>query len=444
MFAVAVAGVIAANACAPAPTSTPTSAPAGAPASAPTGAAAAAPAAGGSPVTLKFSTWGNEQHLKLLQSIADSYKSKSPKVSVEFQTIPFSDYLQKMTVQFAGGDAPDIGWVAERMAPQFIDSGALVDLAPSIKSDTAFKLEDVSKGAVDFWTRGEKIYGLPFSTPPMVIFYNKDLFQKAGLQTPEELEKAGLWSWDEYAKAAKMISEKASTGGDKVYGSLFIRNNDWKDWSGILGVLYPYGGKVLNDNGTYAMNSPEAVQSLNLYQDLLKSGAHPRAGEQIVFEGGKVGLFHDVMSYVSKARTITDFQWGMAPMPKGPAGRAPMLGMAGYSVFSKGKNQPAAVDFAKYIASTDAMGKTSQYFVPPRQSVLNSPAFLTDLAPGPQVLKTAVVDQMPQGKPAPSHLKWQEIDTVIRTRLDAFYAASATSQQTVEAIGKDLEPILKK
>lgn len=421
--------------------------PAAAPAPAPPGAAGAgqaAQSAAGGPVTLRFSTWGNEQHLKLLQGIADSYRARNPNVTVEFQSIPFSDYLQKITVQFAGGDAPDLGWVAERMAPQFIESGALVDLAASVKSDTAFKLDDMSKGAVDFWTRGGTIYGLPFSTPPMVIFYNKALFQQAGLQTPEDLEKADKWTWEEYARAAKAISEKARSGGEKVYGSLFVRNNDWKDWSGILGVLYPYGGKVLNDDGTYAMNSPQAVQALTLYQDLIKSGAHPRAGEQIVFEGGKVGLFHDVMSYLSKARTVTDFQWGIAPMPKGPTGRAPMLGMAGYSVFSKGKNAPAAIDFAKYIAGPEAMGQTAQFFVPPRQSVLNSPVFLTDAAPGPQALKTAVVDQMPQGKPAPSHLKWQEIDTVIRTRFDAFYAGTATPQQTVEAIGKDLEPILKK
>lgn len=431
LIVLALIGSLIAAACVPA--ASPSPAPSGA-ASAPTG-----------PVTLKFSTWGNEQHLKLLQDIATSYKAKQPNVTVEFLSIPFTDYLQKLTVQQAGGDSPDLGWVAERMAPQFIESGSLVDLAPAVKGDAAFKLDDISKGAVGFWTRGEKLYGLPFSTPPMVIFYNKTLFQKAGVKTPEELEAAGTWTWDEYAKSARAISEKAGSGGDKVYGSLFIRNNDWKDWSGILGVLYPYGGQVLTDDGKYAMNSPQAVKALDLYQDLIKSGAHPKAGEQIVFEGGKVGLFHDVMSYVSKARGIKDFEWGMAPMPKGPEGRAPMLGMAGYSVFTKGKNQAAAIDFARYIASSEAMGETSTFFVPPRQSVLNSPAFLKpDQSPGPQVLKTAVVDQMPLGRPAPSHLKWQEVDTAIRTRLDAFYAGSASSQQTVEAIGKDLEPILKK
>jgi hypothetical protein len=60
------------------------------------------------------------------------------------------------------------------------------------------------------------------------------------------------------------------------------------------------------------------------------------------------------------------------------------------------------------------------------------------------VLKATVVDQMPLAKAAPAHAKWVEIDTVVRNRLDTFYGGSATGQQTVEGIGKDLEPILGK
>jgi multiple sugar transport system substrate-binding protein len=405
--------------------------------------AAAKPA--GEPVTLRFSTWGNDQHVALLQQLTAKYTARNPNVTVEVLSIPASDYQQKLTVQFAGGDAPDVGWVAERMAPQFIDSNALVDMAAPIKTDAGFNVADFSPGAMGFWTRGERIYGLPFSTPPSIVFFNRTLFMKAGIPAPDELEKQGKWTWDEYARSAKTIAEKASSGGDRTYGALLVRNNDWKDWSGIYALLYAYGAQVLTPDGKYAMNTPEAARALDLYQDLIKSGAHPKAGEQIVFEGGKVGLFHDVMSYLSKARTIKDFEWGMVAMPKGPAGRVPMLGMAGYSVFRTSKNQAAAIEFAKYMASTEAMNDTSAFFTPPRQSVLNSPVFLKpDGVPAPDVLKATVVDQMPLAKAAPAHAKWVEIDTVVRNRLDTFYAGGATGQQTVEGIGKDLEPILGK
>ena len=71
---------------------------------------------------------------------------------------------------------------------------------------------------------------------------------------------------------------------------------------------------------------------------MFKDSSHPKAGEQVSFDSGKIGMFFDVYSYVSAARNVKDFKWDIAPLPEGSEGRYPMLGQAGYGLFKDSKH----------------------------------------------------------------------------------------------------------
>ncbi|MET0744455.1 MAG: extracellular solute-binding protein, partial [Microvirga sp.] len=137
---------------------------------------------------LRFTVWtGNEAHLKMLNGFAESFKAKHPDVTVKYETIPPGDYTQKLTFQLAGGNPPDIGWMMEDAAPTFEAAGVLQDLAPVLNKAAGYDFADFSKPALGLWMVGDKVYGVPFSTSPFVIFYNQDMFDKAGLDNPNVL-----------------------------------------------------------------------------------------------------------------------------------------------------------------------------------------------------------------------------------------------------------------
>ena len=91
-----------------------------------------------------------------------------------------------MSVLAAGQELPDIAWVSERMVPQFMANDILADVT-DIVQDEAFDIDDIIPSTLELFRQDDKLYGLPFSTPPSVVFYNEDLFKQAGLSTPNEL-----------------------------------------------------------------------------------------------------------------------------------------------------------------------------------------------------------------------------------------------------------------
>ncbi|GED33681.1 ABC transporter substrate-binding protein [Brevibacillus centrosporus] len=394
------------------------------------------------PVELSFLTWGNQAHLDLYQKLIDKFTQTHPNIKVKLESVPFPDYQQKVTVLAAGQELPDIGWVSERMVPQFMANGILEDVT-DLNSDANFKMDDFIPSTLALFQKDEKLYGIPFSTPPSVMFYNKDLIEKAGLKSPNDLAKEGKWTWEEFEKTAKAIT--SGTGASKIYGANFFR--DWKTWILLSSYSWSNGSGPFNKEMTqFTWNDQYGTETLSMLQRMMfTDGSHPKAGEQVSFESGKIGMFFDVYSYVSKARTIKDFKWDIAPMPSGSQGSAPMLGQAGYSIFKGTKHLQETKEFLKFIASEEGVQATSAYFVPPRTSVLNSDLFLKQPDnPDPAHIKQAVIDEMPKAHFQPGHVEWQKIDNTILAGFDQLFGQTAQPQDIMKSLEEKINPILKK
>jgi multiple sugar transport system substrate-binding protein len=391
-------------------------------------------------VKLQFSIWGNDVQKAMYEELAKEFKSEYPHVDVEVMMIPFADYQQKLSIMLASKTAPDIGWLAERMIPQFLESGQLIDISESVTGDAAYDFADIYPSTLELFTKGDELYGIPFSTPPILMYFNKNLFEGKGLKTPSELYAEGNWNYEEFLKASKAIADPSQG----VYGVRLVR--DWKNWSdGLLPLIWSHGAEVFNAEGTsFTLNSPQGQEALQLYSDMLfKDNVHPKPGDEIAFDSGKIGMYTDRYSYVSKARPITDFEWDIAPMPEGMSGRGTSLGYAGYSVFET-EHPEEATAFLKFVTNAQSMGVTSQFFVPSRKSVLESDVFLK-AAPKPSAesIQVAVLDQMSDARIAPGHKNWQQIDVKIQTLLDYLYTQSETVQDVLARMEAEVNPLLK-
>lgn len=394
------------------------------------------------PVEIKFMTWGNQAHVDLLNKLADKFKQSHTNITVKIESVPFPDYQQKMTVLAAGKELPDIGWAAERMVPQFMSNGILEDVSDVMK-DPSFKSDDIIPSTLELFKKGDQLYGLPFSTPPAVMFYNIDLFDKAGLKSPNDLAKEGKWTWEEFEKAAKVIS--SGSGSTRVYGANFFR--DWKTWILLSSYSWSNGSSPFDKDMTkFTWNDKYGIETLKMLQRMMFTDAsHPKAGEQVSFESGKIGMFFDVYSYVSKARTIKDFKWDVAPMPSGPNGSVPMLGQAGYVVFKGSKHLKESKEFLKFLASEEGMKETSTFFVPPRKSVLSSDGFLKQPGnPDPSHITQAVLEEMPKARFQPGHVEWQKIDNIILAGFEQLFGQTAQPEQILKTMEEKINPILNR
>lgn len=394
----------------------------------------------GDKITLKFSTWGNPQHLELLGELTDQFEAEHPNITVQIDSIPFADYQQKMSVLAAGRELPDIAWVSERMVPQFMENGILEDVS-DVANDPGFDSEDMIDSTLELFRKDDKLYGLPFSTPPSVIFYNVDLFKQAGLSTPNEMAKNGEWTWEHFVNSAKAIKDSADS--TNVYGANFFR--DWKTWIILASYSWSNGSGPFNaDMTAYTWNDSSGVEMLEMLRQMMfVDHSHPKAGEQISFESGQIGMVFDNYSFVSKAREINSFEWSIAPMPAGSEGSVPMMGQAGYVVFKDGKHPEEAKELLKFLAGKEGIQKTSAFFVPPRQSVLDSEEFLNvEGNPERADIIQAVNDEMPKAVVQPGHVKWQSIDNAILSGFDELFAERKEPQDIQNEIKSKVDPLL--
>jgi multiple sugar transport system substrate-binding protein len=403
--------------------------------------AAYTPGAAQAPVQLRFTTWAGGGGLELLKTLAANYNKSNPGVVVNIEAVPFAGYDQKIAVQIAGGNAPDAGWLAERWVPGFIQNKALLDLRPAVGNDQRFALNDFAPSALALWTRGTSLHGLPFSFSPVVLFYNKTLFQKAGIPDPQQQVRAGRWNYTTFRQAAEAIT-KANPGS---YGASLFRL-DPQNWAGaILGVMYAHGGDLFNkDLNACTLDDAGSTQAWQLANQLIAAGASPKLGEQVTFASGRLGMYPDNVSYNGQLAQAP-FAWDIAPMPSGPDGRFTQLGQAGYVVFAASKHQKEATDFVKYMASLTTMNRTAQFYPPPRRTLLNSSAFLrSSPLVKPESLRFAVVEQVQNARTLLVPANWAQVNDVVVNNLERMLRPGADVKQELTRVCQSIDPLLRR
>lgn len=391
--------------------------------------------AGAQKVSLRFSTWAGGDGLALLQQLSKDYSAQNPDVQVSVEVTPFADYGRKLAIQVASGDAPDVSWLAERDVPTFVSSGALLNLSPVLTKDTAFNLKDFPLSTLSLWTRGPAVYGVPFSNSPLVLFYNKDLFQKAGVKDPLLQYSQASWDYPSFQAASKVIKDKTGAFGARVM------RLDPKAWAGgLLAVIWSQGGGIYDKAMKCQLSSAGSVNAFQLVSSMMfKDASMPRPGDQTDFASGRIGMYFDNLSYSAQLKDAA-FKWGVAPLPKGTAGRVTQLGQAGYVIFSKSRNQAEALKFLKFLGSAQTMARTAKFFPPPRVSILKSPTYLSSNPAIPaSSLKTAVAGQLSSARVLLTGTNWLKANDTITSGLDRVFQPGANLQSVLDDLCKQVD-----
>lgn len=392
--------------------------------------------------TLRFTIWsGNQAHLDMLNRFAEAFKDEYPSVNVQLDVIPFGEYIQKVTLQLAGGNPPDLGWIAEAAAPTFIEAGVLAELSDVLKADPEYDFADFSEPALKLWVRGDEIYGVPFSTSPLITFYNRDMFEAAGVANPAELVQRGEWTWERFREIARRVTEMTPAGtygfetGTEGYGAHL--------WGTITPMLRAYGADAWNTAGTECLlNSPEAVQAMEMYHGLIfEDRAAVPPGEQADFFTGRSAM---TMTQLSRTALLVDasFEWGIAPLPKGPAGDVALVGQAALVVFQNAQNRDLAKAFVKFMTSRDNVVTMAEFFPPVRLSVLASEAFLTSNPLVPPEEMAIIGDSIARGSAIPSHRNFPQIDATARPIFDNMWRADADVAAVLNQVCNAIAPLL--
>jgi multiple sugar transport system substrate-binding protein len=169
---------------------------------------------------------------------------------------------QKVIVQSIGGVGPDLfDTFGKQAIKDYVNAGIAWDLTDFLKErgiEPAKLIWPVAVGSCMFQDR---VYGFPCNVNAGAIWYNKDIFDEAGVPYP----KPG-WSWADLISTAQKLTTKGPDGRPDKFGFYW----EWVGWNGRNDLIYTFGGQVFSENGTRCLiDSPECVSALTLAQDLM-------------------------------------------------------------------------------------------------------------------------------------------------------------------------------
>ncbi|MEN0023094.1 MAG: sugar ABC transporter substrate-binding protein [Microbacterium sp.] len=298
----------------------------------------------GGDVTLSYAIW-DENQKPAMEEIAAAFEEENPNVSIDIQVTPYKEYFTKLQTAATGGSAADVFWMNGPNFQLYASNGQLAPL-----DDAGVDAADYPEGLIDLYTFDGTLYGAPKDFDTVALWYNKALFDAAGVAYP-----AAGWTWDDFTAAAAALTDPA-TGQYGVAASQYGQENYYNS-------IAQAGGEVISADGTESgYGSPEALEGIELWTDLIEAGSSPTAQQMTdtnpedLFLSGKVAMFQNgswaAIAYGENA-DISD-QVDVAPLPEGPTGNQSVIHGVGNVANAKSPHLAEAKEFAAFASGEQA------------------------------------------------------------------------------------------
>ena len=272
-----------------------------------------------------------------------AWEGKNPGYKVNVELVGWTQCQDKVTTLAAAGTPVALAYVGSRTLKQFADADLIVPVTYTDEEKAAYYPH-----ILDTVTYNGQQWGIPTAFSTKAIYWNKDLFTKAGLDPNKPPT-----TWDELLSDAKTIKEKTGVPG---YG-LPAKTMD-NTMHQFLHYVYTNNGSVTNDKGDITLDSPENLAALEFVKSLVPySEDGPSAYEQndmtTLFSDAKVAMIEQgPWGRNQIAKTIN---WGVAPLPVGPSAKGPgtLLITDSLAIFKGTGVEDQAMDLAKFLTNPE-------------------------------------------------------------------------------------------
>lgn len=296
--------------------------------------------------TIQFASWGSKSEIDILTPLLKDFESQNPDIRIDFMHIP-QNYFQKIHLLFASNTSPDVIFINNLYLPVYANAGVLEDL-----SDYGIDKNAFYKKSLESLSWNGKLFAVPRDVSNLVIYYNKDLFDKNGVHYPKK-----DWTFDDFLHTAQKLTRRPDTFGISFEeDSLFY-----------LPYLMSEGGGILSDDlQREIIDEPESQKGLKFYADLRKKyHIAPEKSESAsatmaqMFLQGRLGMHLSGRWLVPKYREEAKFDWDIAQFPSGDAGSVVPMDSSGWAVAKSSKHKEKALRLVQFLSSKESIEKLS-------------------------------------------------------------------------------------
>ena len=306
--------------------------------------------------TITVAIWDNGQKAGLDQIIADYTAATGNKA--EIQVITWDQYWTLLEAGASGGDMPDVFWMHSNEVQKYMENDILMDLTDRIASSEKLEMDKFPEDIKNLYSWNGKTYAIPKDVDTIALFYNKTMFDEAGLSYPDD-----SWTWDDFYDAAvKLTKEDGSQ-----YGTAMNPSNEQDGW---MNIIYSMGGKVLTDDKKASgFDDPTTIKAMEFVQKLVDNVMPPatvmaETGTDVLLGSGKIAMLSQGSWMVPqfKEHEYISENCDVAVLPKDPTtgNRVSLYNGLGWAVSAKTKNPDAAWQLVEWFGTKDMQLKQAQ------------------------------------------------------------------------------------
>ncbi len=303
---------------------------------------------------LTVAIWDSGQKDGLDQIIGDFTAATG--VKAEIQVVTWDQYWTLLEAGASGGDLPDVFWMHSNEAERYMKNDILMDLTDRISASEKLEMDKFPSEIRELYQYDGKVYAIPKDVDTIALWYNKTLFDQAGLAYPD-----GNWTWDDYYDAAVALTKEDGS----QYGTAMSPTNNQDGW---MNMVYSMGGRVISeDKKSSGFDDPATVAAMEYVDKLVKNGM-PAAStmaenaNDVLFGSGKIAMLPlgSWMVAPMKGNEYITANCAVAVLPKDAktGRRVSIYNGLGWAVSAKTTNPDGAWQLIEWFGSKE--GQTRQ------------------------------------------------------------------------------------
>jgi multiple sugar transport system substrate-binding protein len=363
-----------------------------------------------------------------------AFEAENPNINVEVETAAWDDYFTLLQTKIAGGDAPDVFELNYENFVSFASKDTLQDLTPLAEADASYNADVFYPRSMEAFNYNGMQQALPETFSTVVLFYNKDLFDAAGVGYPEP-----DWTWDDAVAAAEQITD-ADAG---VWG-LFSPVQFWEFYKKAAQNQCEFFNEDMTE---VLLNSPacvEAVETMVSFANEL--GVMPTAEEMAgvsdgdMFNNGQLGMLVSGI-WMFGAFAEAPFGWDIQVEP-GMVEQATHFFSNGLSVSATAENPEEAWAWAKFFSSSPEMAKMRVATGWELPTLTDQTLFEDYLALSPPDNRQAVFDSLKYSIVPPVIERQNELQDTIGLYLDKVVLGEMSAEEALEQASIEIAELL--
>lgn len=306
-------------------------------------------------IVLKFlHKWPQPEYAPYFEEVVKEFESQNPDIKIKMEAIADEPIKDKLRVILGGSEVPDImfSWSGE-FARKFVRADAALDLTPYLEEDAAWKDSFIPASLQPFSSDG-KNYGIPLRFNGKFFVYNKEIFDKHGLQAPK--------TWDEFLNVLDTLKEEGETplmlGNESPWAAIHYLtglNQKMVDQEVRMNDYNPRSGEFTDSGYVKSMELLAELNEKGYFMDNVNSSSHDMVKQ--MFFAGKGAIFYVELEEFQDVEDALKGNWGFFPMPSIADGNGSQKYITGapdgFIVSSKSKHPKEAVEFLKFLTSKE-------------------------------------------------------------------------------------------